>query len=276
MNSIRSVLLHLDATPASAARLDVARDLALRHEAALSAMYVATPPLPSVQLAFSESPAALLQPTDRGALEHTKAWFDNVVASGGPAARWLDAGSADPVGAFCDQALYADLLVLGQRDPSGAWPGAAASGFVESVLLSTGKPALILPFVPQFKSTGRDILIGWNASPQAAHAVAAALPWLRNAHRVHVLEAADAPSPLGAEGLDIVNYLHFHGIEAVPHTDSAPATDAGNVLLSWASEVGADLLVMGCYGHSRGRELVLGGASRSVLRNMTLPVLMAH
>jgi hypothetical protein len=100
MNGIRSLLLHLDSTPASAARLDFARDLALRHEAASSAMYVAAPAAPSVQLAFSESPAALLQPTDRGALEHTKAWFDNIVASGGPATRLLDTGSADPVSAF--------------------------------------------------------------------------------------------------------------------------------------------------------------------------------
>jgi nucleotide-binding universal stress UspA family protein len=143
-------------------------------------------------------------------------------------------------------------------------------------LLATGKPAVILPFVPQFKSTGQDILIGWNARPQAAHAVAAALPWLRKARRIHVLEAVDAPSPLGAEGLDIVKYLHFHGVEADPHTHRASAADAGEALLSWASEIGADLLVMGCYGHNRGREFVLGGASRSVLRNMNLPVLMAH
>jgi nucleotide-binding universal stress UspA family protein len=276
MSTIRSVLLHLDSTPASAARLEFARNLALRHQAALSAMFVAAAPYRPVQLAFSESPAALLQPVDRAALEHTKAWFDDAVARGDYPTRWLDCGSADPVGAFFDQALYADLLVLGQDDPTGAWPGAAPAGFVQSALLATGKPALVLPFTGQFEPPGQDVLIGWSATPQAARAVAAALPWLRTARRVHVLEAIDAPAPLGAEGLDVEKYLHFHGIEAVPHTHRASPADAGDALLAWASDVGADLLVMGCYGHTRAREFVLGGASRSVLRSMTLPVLMAH
>ena len=125
--------------------------------------------------------------------------------------------------ALCRQALHADLPMLGQLDPC-----ATLAGFVESVLIRTDKPTLIPPLTGKSKMTSRDVLIGWNATPQAARAV------------------------------------------------TASSAVAGDTLLSFASEVGADLLVMGCYGHSRARELMLGGALRSVLKSMTLPVLMAR
>ena len=91
-----------------------------------------------------------------------------------------------------------------------------------------------------------------------------------------MLEAIDDAAQHHAGDLDIAHYLHLHGIVSTLHRDHALPTDAGEVLLSFASAVGADLLVMGCYGHHRAREFVLGGASRTVLRRMTLPVLMAH
>ena len=102
------------------------------------------------------------------------------------------------------------------------------------------------------------------------------LPWLRIARRVQVLEAVSDAAPHHAGDLDIVQFLHLHGIESTLHRDHAAPADAGEVLLSFAGAVGADLLVMGCYGHHRARELVLGGATRTVLRAMTMPVLMAH
>lgn len=280
MSTIRSVLLHLDATPSSTARLEFARVFAVRHEAALSAMFVAAPPQRSLQLALSESPAALLQPTDRAALNRTKSMFDNALADGGPRMRWLESNGADAVEAFSRQALYADLLVLGQHDPVAALPGSMPAGFVESVLIGTGKPALILPIAGMFETAGRDVLIGWNATPQAAHALTAALPWLHGARRVHVVEVTEEPAQDHPGELDIAQYLQFHGIVSALHRHRASPPpvpgNAGELLLSFASEVGADLLVMGCYGHNRAREFMLGGASRSVLQTMTLPVLMAH
>jgi nucleotide-binding universal stress UspA family protein len=172
--------------------------------------------------------------------------------------------------------LYADLLVLGQHHPSIAPGTAPPAGFVESALIDTGK-ALIVPHTGSFQAIGHEVLIGWNATPQAAHAVAAALPWLRGARHVHVLESAQASSRRGSsDELDIAQYLHGHAVSATLHGDGRAEADAGDALLSLASDVGADLLVMGCYGHSRARELMLGGATRIVLQTMTLPVLMAH
>ena len=280
MNPIRSVLLHLDASPSSASRLAFARAVAQNYEAALSVMFVASPPQHPLTLAFSERPAALLQPIDPAAAERTRSVFDTALAEGGLPMRWLDSDGTDPVEAFRTQALYADLLVLGQRDPAAPSPGSMPSGFVESVLIGTGKPALILPFAGRFEATGRDVLIGWNETPQAARALTAALPWLRSARRVHVLEVTDEPAQDCAGELDIAQYLQLHGIVSALQRHRAPPApvpgDAGELLLSFANEVGAGLLVMGCYGHNLAREFMLGGASRSVLQAMTLPVLMAH
>ena len=276
MSAIRSVLLHLDALPASTARLGFARALALRHEATLSAMFVGSPPQWPLQMAFTESPAALMQPVDWAAADRTKSLFDKASATGGVAMRWLDNDRADTVTVFCRQALYADLLLLGQHDPGAASAGGVAKGFVESVLIDTDKPALILPFEGEFQTAGNDVLIGWNATPQAARAVTAAMPWLRRARRVHVLEASDEAAQHRAGELDISQYLQFHGVATTLHRRRASPTEGGDFLLSLAGEVGADLLVMGCYGHSRARELMLGGASRTVLQAMTIPVLMAH
>ena len=121
--------------------------------------------------------------------------------------------------------------------------------------------------------TSRDVLIGWNATPQAAHALTAALPW-SSAHRVHVLAARMSLAPHYPGKLDIAQYLQFHGIVPALHRRALPA-NVGDALLSFASEVGADLLVMGCYGHSRAREFMLGGM-RSVLVNRRRYRKMAH
>ena len=239
VSALRCVLLQLDATLTNAARLWFARRVALRD------------------------------------IDRPSSLFDDALGEGVHRVRWLSSG-ADPVETCCRQALYADLRVLGLHDAWAPPSGTAPANFVESVVMTSGKPALILPLAGDFGAPDRDVLIGWNATPQAARAVTAALPWLRIARRVHVLEAAGEAAPQHAGDLDIVHDLHLHGIESTLHRDLAAPTDTGEVLLSFASAVGADLLVMGCYGHHRARELVLGGASRTVLRAMTLPVLMVH
>ena len=275
MKTIRSVLLHVDAAPSSAARLEFARGFALRHAADLSAMFVAWPPQGGARMAPAEHPVASPRPMELTA-DRARSIFDGALAGGGPPIRWLESSSADTVETFCHQALYADLLVLGQHDPSASLAGSEPAGFLESVLIATDKPALILPREGKFETHSRNVVIGWNATPQAARAITAALPWLRNAGRVHVLEAVDESEQHPGGELDIARYLRSHGIVPELHRHRAPVSDVGEVLLSLSGEVGADLLVMACYRHSRLRELMLGGASRSLLRTMTLPVLIAH
>lgn len=274
MNALRSILLHVDGTPSCGARFAFARQLAVRHEAALSVMFaMAAPPRP-VMLAIAESPAAFLGAADDAQRERSKAWIEAEAAGGGPAIRWVEGGGIDATAAFQRQALYADLLVLGQ--PGRGEAGDAPAGFVASALIDTGRPALVVPSAGAGQRTSGKVLVGWNATPQAARAVTAALPWLRAAKQVHVLEDLADPPPGGSGELDIAQYLQRHGIVASVHRQRSAPAEAGDALLSFACDVDADMLVMGCYGHSRARELVLGGATRTVLETMTLPVLMAH
>jgi len=274
MNHIRSILLHLDATASSIQRLGCARRLAHRHSALLSVMYAVASSSDSSRLALSERPGGMLETQERADLEQARAWFDDAMAQGGADMRWLRTDGRATVDGFIRHAMYADLLVLGQVDPQAIESQATPAAFLESVLIGSGRPGLILPHDGVLDVAAREPLIGWNATPAAARAVAAALPWLRQAKRVHVLdEAGDEARDDGALG--IAGLLRLHGIDPVIHYHLDSAVTIGNSLLGLAADVHADLLVMGCYGHARVSELVFGGASRTVLQHMTLPVLMA-
>jgi nucleotide-binding universal stress UspA family protein len=277
MNKLRSILLHFDAAPRSAARLALARDLAAQHEAALTALYAVWPSYLAMPFALSEGSAGVLPVLEQMDAERrvaARTLFDREGGAGAAATRWVDLGNEPVIDGFATQALYSDLMLLGQHDPDEPRTEGVPADFVESVLIASGKPALIVPYTGSFASVGRDVLVAWKPTREAARAVAGALPLLQRARSVHVV--GDTPSA-GAEGrLDLAGYLRSHGIEPKITHHGRATTDVGEALLSLAADVQADLLVMGCYGHSRARELVLGGATRTVLNSMTLPVLMSH
>jgi nucleotide-binding universal stress UspA family protein len=271
MDAIRSVLLQMDATPHSLARLRHARDLARHCDAALSAMYVALPPSPPLTVVLSESPAALFVNSDWSAHDAAQELFVQECADL-PNAHWISPAETAVDNPFMHHAAYADLVILGARHPAS--PKAAAPGFVESTVLGSGRPALILPRDWAWQGPPRTIVLGWDASPHAVHALAAGMPWLRLASSVHVLDGSQARHGT-AEGLNIEHHLRQHGIQAEVHRHVA-AQDAGDALMSLADDRRADLVVMGCYGHSRTRELMLGGATRHMLAHAWMPLLMTH
>lgn len=173
------------------------------------------------------------------------------------------------------QARYADLVVVGQADPV---PTATPSDLPEVTALATGRPVLVVPHIGA-KPPGKVAMVCWNASREAARAVVDALPFLKTADQVIVLavNAAASAAGHGAEpGADVAAWLSRHGVKVTVQRDVAPDADVGAVILSRAADHGVDLIIMGIYGHSRLREMVLGGASRSLLGSMTVPVLMAH
>jgi nucleotide-binding universal stress UspA family protein len=177
--------------------------------------------------------------------------------------------------AFSRQALYADMLVLGQHDPSAPSPGVPGD-FPETVIAASGKPAIILPYTGAPPAVGETVVVAWKPTREAARAVSAAVPILQRARRVHVLSWTDEEESVGGARLNLDGYLKLRGVEPIWHLESAEPDAVGEMLLSRAFDLEADLMVMGCYGHSRTREWVLGGTSRTVLKSMTLPVLMAH
>ncbi|MDP3826142.1 MAG: universal stress protein, partial [Polaromonas sp.] len=220
--------------------------------------------------------AAALREIDDELRARARAAFDSVLAKPGMQAAWAEVGDDPIMAVFTQQALYADLLVLGQHDPASTPATGVPVDFAESVIVASGKPALILPYIGVPASIGDTMVLAWKPTREAARAVSAALPMLQRARRVHVLSWSGADEAVSGQRLDLESYLKLHGVEATWHREAGEPELLGELLLSRAFDLEADLLVMGCYGHSRAREWVLGGTSRTVLRSMTLPVLMAH
>ena len=156
----------------------------------------------------------------------------------------------------------ADLIAVAQPDRSRN----LGLNTLEAALLETGKPVLLCPPLP-VKTVGHHVAIAWNGSSEAALAVTMGLPVL-------AALSDEARKPLGPEALK--DYLADHGIAAEVETEKSKATAVGGTLLKIAKGRGADLLLMGAYGQSRRRELVLGGVTQHVIDYADLPVLLTH
>lgn len=278
MNDYRQLLVHLDAGARNAPRLRAARSIASDNGAEVAACYAVSSSYLDAAYPAEFAPAVIeaLDALDQDRIDSARNAFDLEMREPGPAATWSQLCGLGAAGAFMHQALYADLIVLGQHDPDRA--SGAPADFNELVIMGSGRPALVMPYTGWAGAVGRIVAIAWKPTPQAARAVAAALPLLQRARQVHVLQWSGVPEEEGVTGhrLDLEGYLRVHGVEATWHEGGAEPSAIGELVLSGAFDVDADLLVMGCYGHSRAREFVMGGMSRTILRSMTLPVLMAH
>lgn len=186
----------------------------------------------------------------------------------------------DAAAAISMQGLYADLIVLGQSDP-GTFSLTARVDFPEYVILNSECPVLILPFMPPpvgNGSIGERVLIAWNGSLAASRAVKNAMPFLRQASSVQLAIIQPTIQPhldYEESGAEIAAYLERHQIE-VEIVRRTVVADAGHTLLALASELNADMLVMGCVAHPRWRGVLLGGTTRVVLEEATVAVLMSH
>ncbi|MEY4843820.1 MAG: hypothetical protein RL312_101 [Pseudomonadota bacterium] len=272
------ILVHLDASPRARIRLDLAVALARQHRAHLTALHVIDVALPVMAMGDGGGAviAELMEQMRQTALKagaQLQAAFQEAIRREGIMGEWRQVeGSAAELVAL--HGRYADLLVLGQDDPESDH-----AGLLEAVLFDSGRPVLAIPFAGTFPQIGRRVLVGWNASREASRAVHDALPLLAKAESACVF-LANPKRGLGAHGeepgADIARHLARHGLKV--EVAKAVADDVADsaLLLNHASDMGADLLVMGAYGHSRLREFILGGVTRSLLREMTVPVLLSH
>lgn len=280
MSELKSILLHLDAAANGALRLQLACRLAQAHGAHLEVLYAVLPTVLQYPYTFTGDAraATVLMDFEAEQRQRAKAAFERERQRIGAMAdvAWHEA-TDEPIRALTQRAWAADLLVLGQHDPEPKAYSGVPPDFAAAVLVDCGKPGLVLPFIGTGPTLGQTVLIAWKDSREAARAVTAALPLLQRARRVH-LASWDESAAAGEQGaeLPIQAYLRRHGIEVTVHRSGRPTGDVGELLLSLAADLQADLLVMGCYGHGRAREWVLGGATRTVLASMTLPVLMVH
>jgi nucleotide-binding universal stress UspA family protein len=171
-------------------------------------------------------------------------------------------------------ARYADLTIFARSDEDSF-----EAEMAETVLFGSGRPVLVVP--PKFPKPflADHVLIGWNGEREASRAVADALPFLYHAKAVQVLTVATEAGDVEAcqlDAEDLARYLARHGVNVSAKTVVARGAAPEDLLLNVAADAGADLLVIGGYGHGRFREFVLGGVTHSLLRHATLPVMMSH
>jgi nucleotide-binding universal stress UspA family protein len=273
MSGIKSILLHVDATPASVTRLEVTLGVALRHEARVTALFAAEPDFDGGSSVYSAG-ALLARQQERieGSLTPARERLRRIIGAGSPHVDWCELAGDSITHGFLAEAPYADLLVVGQPAASTS---AILDGFIESLILDSGRPTLVYPAALQSARVGQRILVAWDGSAPAARALTSSLPFLQLAEEVHVVSWSERPLAAPFSRIDVGRYLRQHGIAASLHMRNA-TTRVAEELSLLASILRADLVVMGCYGHSRTRERLFGGASRDALTEMPAPLLMAH
>jgi len=200
--------------------------------------------------------------------------FEDIVGSHGIRPEWRSLPYLSSEVAV--HAYYADMVVIARPDRAGETAG--PPGLAESLVLTSGRPIIMFP-PGSGVSRIRRILVGWNSRREAIRAVADALPLLVRAEAVEVLVVDHERHPAGhgqEPGADIARHLARHGAQVEVQSRSSGGEDMGRFLLSQAVAFGADLVVMGAYGHSHLSEWVFGSVTRTVLREAGLPVLMSR
>jgi nucleotide-binding universal stress UspA family protein len=273
------ILVHVDQSPRAQMRLDIAAELARQHGAHLTALQVIDVAMPVMALGDGGGGAViaeLMEQMRQSALVagvKLKAAFEAALARDGIMGEWRQVeGTTREILAL--HGRYADLLVLGQDDPESD-----SAGLLEAVVFDSGRPVLAIPFAGSFKTIGKRVLVGWNASREASRALHDALPLIAKAETATVFLANPTRGLDGhgeEPGADIARHMVRHGLKVEVAKVIADDVPDSALLLNHASDMGADLLVMGAYGHSRLREFILGGMTRSLLREMTVPVLLSH
>lgn len=282
MNGYQTILVHLDRSAESQRRRGIAIELAGAFGGKLVGVYLDDAPeiTPSIAALL---PNGVVAEHLRKAGEVQRAAEEAFRQAAG-AARLQDiewrAPSGPPIDAAVAHGRCADLLVVGQPRP-GETGSVFYTRLVAAVLMETGRPILVVPYVGAPASMGGNVLVAWDGGREASRALADGMPLLARAKRVTV---GCVDPGAAARGVDdaarerVAVYLRRHGVAAHIENDNIGDSDIafGDWLLSRVADLSCDLIVMGGYGHPRWRERILGGATKAVLSAMTVPVLMSH
>jgi nucleotide-binding universal stress UspA family protein len=277
----QTILVNCDASKKVSLHLGVAAELAQRFGSIFVGLH-AQPPFDAPAFADASFSMTSMAPIYKAFEENAQAdlaasrsAYDKALKGMHLPAEWR------VIDDYAEEALiiasrYADLLVVGQTAPDNA--SDTPAHLPESIALATGRPVLVVPHIGAAKPPGKKVMLCWNASRESARAASDAMPFLKAADEVVVLIVdPKAANGHGAEpGADVAVWLARHGVKVTVQREVAADSDIGNVILSRAADLDVDLIVMGAYGHSRMRELVMGGVGRTLLSSMTVPILMAH
>ena len=278
--AIKDILVHLSGSKYSDAVIDAAVTLAMRHDSRLIGVFAGVPyDLPTYVVA--QLPAEVIQQHQQNVEEReagAKKAFEDTCQKNGISCETRSGDWRDQVEeVLCAHARYADIVVMGQPDDEEEAQRTRA--ITDHVILGAGAPVIVTPRTPALKGMGTNVLIGWDGSDHAARAVRNALPILEAAESVKVLCVDPRPGVRGLgdlPGADLARYLASHNVKAEADHYKSEGKGVGVVLLNEAANIGADMIVAGGYGHSRLGELILGGATNTLLDSMTVPVLFAH
>ena len=284
---IANILTYIDGRGSTENAAEAAFQLAIRHNAHVEGLHVRAEPRDYITDAadYSGFGANENESFEREATEIEKLASDafaqvrdhhGVVEQEAalpvtkPTAHWtVVSGRADSI--VCHHARVSDVCVVGR---AGYGRDNSTKPVIEAVLFDSGRPILIAPPHP-IKSVGSDIVIAWNRSAAAARALNSAMPLFDKADHI-CLVYVDTGAKQGPSVEAAADYVERHGLEVDVKTIPRQNQGVGSTLLSYAHTQDSDLLVMGAYSHSRLREVILGGVTRYVLKNATIPVLMVH
>jgi nucleotide-binding universal stress UspA family protein len=284
--TIRDILVCLDSSTASDERLRLALILASSRKASLTAIFILPEPritAPLIGLGpLPDTPPLTLAPAagpsrNPERAEDVERRFYGELRSTGIEGDWYVLDGRN-LAELVDYANTADLIILGQQsgDARGEGVGELAP---EAVILEIGRPVLIIPRAGTYPTVGRRPLIAWDGCREAARALGDALPLIEAAEAATVIHVATQPAERerGHWALDrAVRHLQRHKINAAGEEIPGDKARISDLLLSRAADRGADVIVAGAYHHSPLREALLGGVSRELLQNPTVPVLMSH
>ena len=275
--SYKTILVHVDHSPHCEARVRTAAAIAVAQQAhltgaAMSGMARVAYEDTGADLGLTLIAAHMATLRERG--ERALDRFEAIAKGMGVTLIERRMVEDDAEGGLSLQARYADLVVLSQPDPFDAC-SRLAPDLPGYLMFASGRPVLVVPHSAAVAQIGTKVLLAWDGSAEAARAACAALPLLQEAATVTVSIVNPDQSHGAQPGADIALYLARHGVR-VDVSEHRTDADVGDAVLSLAAERHADLIVMGAYGHTRLRELILGGVTRTVLASMTVPVLMVH
>ncbi len=275
--AFKDILVYADGSKAAAVRLDVAAMVARANAAHLTALHVMA--LPHVPADFGAGiPPLVIEWQENWAREQAdeaRKAVDAAARRTGQDFEWR-AVKGDIENIALLHSRYADLVIVSQAALDAA-EATVADDLPETLVMGSGRPALVVPRYGKFPTLGERVLVAWNRTRESTRAVHDAMPMLARAKSVTVMEVnprtGDTPHIAGA---DIATHLARHGVKAEVSSTVTEDIEVGDAIMSRIADLGADLLVMGSYGHSRLREYAFGGATLHVLRHMTVPVLMSH
>lgn len=271
---MKTILVHMAYDDGRRRRLATALSLATAHRAHLIGLFTRSPYVMPPQIVGRGASAAFLRELEAGLRDQerqVRAEFDGATSGASISAEWLH-HDGEVMEALAYNSHVADLLVVSQTPPETV-EDVVTGNRPDHAMLETGCPVLVVPHGDGALETGKRVLIAWTRTREASRAVRGALPIFRRASSVTILTCQ---ATRARPGEAIRAYLERHDIRAEVRADFGDNDEVGEIVLAHARELGTDLIVMGAYGRSRLREVILGGTTEHMLSHSTVPIFMSH